>query len=263
MKIISLNTWGARAGHSEFLDFFKQYWNKADVFCLQETWHINQQDEVTKKHVEGLLEGAIVGGVVLKGMMTDLFSRVGDILTDYDGFFRPHYGNHYGLAMFIHKNVKLIKEGDVFVFKHREFIPTGDVGGHARNIQYATIQTSVGLRTVVNFHGLWNGKGKNDTTDRLEQSERIIEFIKQISHPVIICGDFNLLPDTESLKKFEYMGLKNLIKELHITSTRTSFYKKPEKFADYIFVSQDVKVNEFKLLPEEVSDHSAMYLDFS
>lgn len=263
MKIISLNTWGARAGHSKFLDFFKQYRDKVDMFCLQETWHINQSDEVIKKHAEGLLEGAIVGGTVLKGMMTDLFPRVDDILTDYNGFFRPHYGNHYGLSMFIHKNVKLIKEDDVFVYKHREFIPTGDVGCHARNIQYATIQTPVGLRTVINFHGLWNGKGKTDTPDRLEQSDRIIEFIKQIPHSVIICGDFNLLPDTESLKKFEHRGLKNLIKELNITSTRTSFYKKPEKFADYMFAGQDVKVNEFKLLPEEVSDHLAMFLDFS
>ena len=37
---------------------------------------------------------------------------------------------------------------------------------------------------------------------------------------------------------------------------------KPIKFADYTFVIPEIKVNEFKMLPDEVSDHLAMYLDF-
>jgi endonuclease/exonuclease/phosphatase family metal-dependent hydrolase len=65
-----------------------------------------------------------------------------------------------------------------------------------------------------------------------------------------------------SLKKIEDSGMRNLIKEYGITSTRSSFYKKPERFADYTFVSKETKVNNFKILPDEISDHLAMYLDF-
>lgn len=56
--------------------------------------------------------------------------------------------------------------------------------------------------------------------------------------------------------------MKNLIKDFGITSTRSSYYKKPVRFADYTFVSEGIKINDFKVLPDEVSDHLAMYLDF-
>jgi len=70
------------------------------------------------------------------------------------------------------------------------------------------------------------------------------------------------LPENRSLNMFEDFGMKNLIKEFNIPSTRSSHYKKPERFADYTFVSKDIKVNQFRVLSDEVSDHLAMYLDF-
>lgn len=73
-------------------------------------------------------------------------------------------------------------------------------------------------------------------------------------------GDFNLLPESESLKKFEEFGLRNLIKEYGITSTRSSLYQKEEKYADYAFVSKDIEVQEFAVLPDEVSDHLPLSL---
>jgi len=115
----------------------------------------------------------------------------------------------------------------------------------------------------MNFHGLWNGMGKGDSDDRLLQSDRVIHFLKTKSHPLVLCGDFNLLPTTKSLKKFEDFGLRNLIAEYGITSTRTSFYKKPEKFADYAFVSSEVILKSFQVLPDEVSDHAALELVIS
>jgi endonuclease/exonuclease/phosphatase family metal-dependent hydrolase len=77
-----------------------------------------------------------------------------------------------------------------------------------------------------------------------------------------LCGDFNLPPNTKSLAMFEEFGLRNLISEYKINSTRTSFYTKEEKFADYIFVSNGIKVNDFSVLPDEVSDHAPLFIDF-
>ncbi|MEK7201275.1 MAG: endonuclease/exonuclease/phosphatase family protein, partial [Patescibacteria group bacterium] len=67
----------------------------------------------------------------------------------------------------------------------------------------------------------------------------------------------------ESVSRIEAAGLRNLIKEYHVTSPRTSHYTKPEKFADYAFVSAEVTVEDFKVLPDEVSDHAPLYLEFS
>jgi endonuclease/exonuclease/phosphatase family metal-dependent hydrolase len=103
--------------------------------------------------------------------------------------------------------------------------------------------------------------GKTDSEDRLNQSKNILNFLQSLNSEVVLAGDFNLLPETKSIKILEDYNLTNLIKKYDIKSTRTSFYDKNDKYADYIFLSQGVKENVFKVLPDEVSDHAAMYLD--
>jgi endonuclease/exonuclease/phosphatase family metal-dependent hydrolase len=77
----------------------------------------------------------------------------------------------------------------------------------------------------------------------------------------ILCGDFNLLPDTDSLAILE-QGMRNLVKEYRVTSTRSQFYEKPDRFADYILVSPEVIVEDFQVLDEAVSDHLPLLLEF-
>lgn len=255
MKIISLNTWGGKAGKEKLLAFFRENADTTDIFCLQEIWAAPYEH----------LDGQSAGGSILDHSQILVYGlqEISAILPNHVAFFRPHFGDHFGLLMFVHKNLAVIGEGDVFVYKHKGYMPEGDAGNHARNIQYVTIETETGALTVINFHGLWAGreKGKGDTADRLEQTERIIEFTKQIQNPFVLCGDFNLLPDTQSLKKLEEAGLRNLIKESGVTSTRTSFYTKPEKFADYAFVTKSLCVQDFRVLPDEVSDHAPLLIE--
>lgn len=252
MKLISLNTWSGRGGNQALLDFFKRN-RDVEVFCLQETW-------------EGGEEYAPKWATGIAPIDTKLITNIGNVLKEHNCFFHPHYMDWYGLAIFAKKNLDVKEEGDIFVHKEREDAFKDDEGGtainHARNLQYLKIETDKGLRTIVNFHGLWNNNGKTDTDERLSQSDNIIKFFKDISSPYVLCGDFNLIPEGQSLKKLEDSGMRNLIKEFGITSTRSSYYEKPGKFADYTLVSEGIKVNEFKVLPDEVSDHLAMYLNF-
>ena len=83
----------------------------------------------------------------------------------------------------------------------------------------------------------------------------------KLSTPKILCGDFNLRPDTESMKIIEDR-MHNLIYLYQVNSTRTSLYKKEEKFADYILTSPEVKTHRFAVLDHEVSDHKPLFLDF-
>lgn len=248
MKVISLNTWGGKAGKEELLDFFRR--NKdVDVFCLQEIWS-GGEDEVSEWG---------------EGIDTQILTSIQNVLPDHVAFFRPYYQDWFGQAIFIKKNIKILEEGDVFVYKDREYafnIVHKDSSNHARNIQYVNIETEHGPRTIINFHGLWNGGGKGDAPERLTQSDNIIKFIKELKNSHMLVGDFNLLPDTKSLKMLEESGMRNLIKEFGITSTRSSYYTKPLRFADYTLISDGIKVNDFQVLPDEVSDHLAMYLDF-
>ena len=71
------------------------------------------------------------------------------------------------------------------------------------------------------------------------------------------------MPSTESIKILENTGMRNLVKEYGITNTRTSYYKNTnDKFADYTFVTPGLMVHDFQIMPDEVSDHAAMYLEF-
>ncbi len=253
MRIISLNTWGGRAGKDKLLEFFKKHVDTTDIFCLQEIW------SAAYHH----LDGHLAGGVKIDNsqIMTRGLKEISEVLPKHNAFFRPHHGDNYGLLMLVNKNLSIVEEGEVFVHKEKGYVVEGDAGNHARNIQYCTIKTTTGSVTVMNFHGLWNGKGKTDTEDRIQQSKNILTFTSKLDGEYVLCGDFNLLPDTESLKLFEAAGLRNLIKEYGISSTRTSFYTKPEKHADYIFVTKGIQVKDFKVLPDEVSDHAPLLIE--
>jgi len=76
-----------------------------------------------------------------------------------------------------------------------------------------------------------------------------------------LCGDFNLLPETKSLIMFEDAGMKNLIKEYNITSTRNKFKKFNKKISDYVFVSNNVNVSSFKVPDVLISDHLPMIFE--
>jgi endonuclease/exonuclease/phosphatase family metal-dependent hydrolase len=254
MKIITLNTWGGRAGKEELIDFFRV--NKdVDVFCLQEMWSMEKEYVYT-----GVVAATKFD---INTIATDGVTRLENLLSEHDSYFHPHFHEHYGLHTLINKKFQVNKIQDVFVYKYKGYAPDKqeDAGNCARNIQHAEIVYKNEKLNIINFHGLWNGQGKGDSEDRIKQSENIINFLKELEGKIILCGDFNLRPDTKSLQMFEEFGLRNLVKEYGITSTRTSHYKKPEKFADYIFVSDGVEVKDFKVMPDEVSDHAPLYLE--
>jgi endonuclease/exonuclease/phosphatase family metal-dependent hydrolase len=254
MKLICLNTWGGRAGRDKLLAFLDAH-RDADFICLQEIW---------SAPYEGL-EGVLAGGspLVHDEIMVKGKQAIGALLSSHRAFFHPSHLADYGLMTLVSNDLEVVRSGDVFVHRERDFVPKGNLGHHARNVQFVTVRTPNGALTVLNFHGLWNGLGKGDSDDRLAQSRRLIEVVAGRAEPFVLCGDFNLAPDTESLKMLEEAGARNLNAEFGAGATRTSLYAGPERFADYIFVSPGVTVSDFRVLPDEVSDHAPLMLEFA
>jgi len=151
-----------------------------------------------------------------------------------------------------------LNEGEIIIHENKNYQGKGPI--HSRILQWIECHLNNQMYAILNMHGLWNGQGKKDSSERLYQSQRIYDFMQKLNIPIILCGDFNLRPDTESMRILE-KNMNNLIKTYGVTSTRTSLYEKEEKFADYILVSNDVTVKEFKVLSEEVSDHAALFLE--
>jgi endonuclease/exonuclease/phosphatase family metal-dependent hydrolase len=242
MKIITLNIWGGRI-EKELLDFLNNN-QEVDIFCFQEMYK-----DGTGKQTKYL------------DAKEEIFYDIEKSLPNHKGYFRPHLFDYYGLSIFIKKQLPIINEGEEYVSQQKGYVDNQEVGIHAKNIHYVTTTYNNKLLTIINFHGLWTGKGKGDTDERLIQSENIINFCEMLKNEFLVCGDFNLLPDTKSLKKFTSFGLRDLVAEYRINSTRTSFYEKENKFADYVFVSSGITVKNFSVLPDEVSDHAALLVE--
>ena len=238
MKIITLNAWAGRAGEDKILQFFEKY-KDTDIICLQEIYH-----------------KAVKVVSFDKGDMLNIFSNIQKVLTEHKGYFRPSQSN-FGLALFIKKDIQVSDEGSISIYEVENYAG----GSHSpRNLQYIHFLKDDKEYTIANVHALWNGMGKTDTEERLQQSIVIKNYMDSAKGLKVLCGDFNLLPDTKSISILEE-GMRNLIKEYKITSTRTDYYKKPEKYADYVFVSPEVKVKDFQVLPNDVSDHAPLLLE--
>jgi len=249
MKLVTLNLWGGRVGLSATLDFFRNH-RDVDIFCLQEMWSVGTQSVIDTREEHSSV------------VVPDLLSQIQNVLPDHQFFFRPNYRDYFGLTTFVHRKLKVENEGQLFVYKDKGYEDSELIGKHARNLQYLNVDVGGKPVTIINFHGLWNGKGKTDCEERILQSERISNFVGHLKNPYVLAGDFNLRPETKSLKILTDHNMRNLIVDFQIKSTRSNFYQKLEKFADYILTSKEIDVLDFKVLPDEISDHLALQLTF-
>jgi hypothetical protein len=247
MKLIDLNV---ECGvHLEpLLEFIKTQSADVDIFCFQEVFH------------KGIVKRWFLGSA-----QPELFSEIVNILPHFNGyFFAPLENDVGGLAIFIKKSFVVNKVENTVLFREmNKTTDENDEGYFAmgRNLQSIEYINEGKIYTLFNFHGMWTAKGKGDTPKRIEQSEKIKKIFNTAKGARILCGDLNLEPDTKSLAILNE-GNRNLIKEYKITSTRSSSYAKPSKLADYIIVSPEVKVIDFKVLKDEVSNHLPLLLEF-
>ena len=117
-----------------------------------------------------------------------------------------------------------------------------------------------------NIQGFARPGNKLDSADRISQSKQVLERFSRFCEAKIIGGDFNLAPETESIKMFERAGYRSLISEYKIRTTRNritweKYPKTKQYFADYVFVSREVEVKSFEVIDNEVSDHLPMVLE--
>jgi len=241
MKLLQLNIWAGMI-YKPLLKFLKENKN-IDIFCFQEI----SNGEDLPEHV--------------KNANPEMLSALKKILPEYDYYFSPFQKNEMGIGMFVSKKINVERLDETFVFRWHDAMEGKDIKTLGRSAQLVEFTKNKIKYSIINFHGLWNGQGKWDTQDRILQSEKLKRFINTAKGKVILAGDFNLLPETKSLKILE-KGMVNLVSKFNIQDTRGELYKKELRFADYILVSSDVKVLDFKVLSETVSDHLPLYLEF-
>lgn len=252
MKLITLNIWGGQL-FPQLLNFLRRNVGVVDVFCFQEVFYTQSGLEWSGK------------------ARANIYAEIQDVLTEYAGFWAPmqdqydyrgpvDYDLSFGLASFVRRSIPVVDHGgEEFVYRWRNAVEDRQSGTIGRNIQCLRLDNGI---VIFNFHGLWNGQGKTDTPARIDQSNKVRSVMNRFVEPKkVLCGDFNLVPGTQSLHILE-AGQRNLIAETEVTSTRSRYYKKEPKLADYIIVSQEVIVRAFQVIDVEVSDHLPLWLEF-
>ncbi|MDE1995038.1 MAG: endonuclease/exonuclease/phosphatase family protein [Rhizobiaceae bacterium] len=265
LRIVSLNAWGGRL-HEPLMAYLAGV--EADVLCLQEvTRTAGSRAEwlVYRDH-----------GVELP-QRANLFEDVRAALPSHDAFFFPtargelfdgdsRIPSEFGLATFIRKSFPVIGEAAGFV--HGEFSPD-DFGPHPRSRNAHCIRIfdyEAGFAvTIAHMHGLRDPEGKGDTPARSEQARELVSLIRQVwpgDERLVVCGDFNVLPGSVTFDTLGTLGLVDLVTSSGHSDTRTSYYLKQPRFADYMLATPLVEVISFDPVAEpEVSDHRALLLD--
>ncbi len=255
MKLVSLNVYGGKF-FKPLMEFLKEQAKDADIFCFQEMLNAPQGAERQ--------EGKSV---------QDLFQRCAGILSEFEGFFDSVEENWvedmkapWGLATFVRRTIPLSERGEFFVFRERNTMEKQNPSTIPRLVQYAKFAYNSKQFTLCNFHGLYSaGSKKLDTPDRIEQCKRVRDYLNRQSGAKILCGDFNLAQNTESLRMLE-KEMRNLITEYGITSTRSSMYYRnyatETHFGDYVIVSPEVQVSDFSVPNIHISDHLPLIMEF-
>jgi hypothetical protein len=264
MKILSLNVWGGML-HAPLIDYLADV--DADVYCLQEVPRAIAARSAFLTYRDGAVE---------LRQRANLYRDIAASLPGHDGFFAPATRGElmdgeracwqeFGLATFVRQDVSVI--GQALDFVHGAFSPHG-FGAHprARNAHAFRLYDYAADRalTIVQFHGLRTEDGKGDTPERAAQADALIALIERLHHTnegLVLCGDFNVTPDSNTFRALSHLDLTDLGTTRGFTDTRTSLYAKPGRYADYMLVNSRMHVADFAVVEApEVSDHRALLL---
>jgi endonuclease/exonuclease/phosphatase family metal-dependent hydrolase len=240
MKLIQANIWGGRIDKS--LDSFLRR-EKANFICLQEA--------VEAPGVAALsitLSELTMGAPYNHIFFSPVFSF--NLMNKTAGF-----GNA------ILSEQKAVESQTVFTgLEYKESFDFDSDGGNIRNLQHAVYEVGGKKLNILNHHGHHINQHKNGDAETMRQCRMIVDYIATLDGPVILTGDFNLAPHSESLEQINAV-LTNLSVKYKLKTTRNQLTYKTE-VCDFIFVNEQVKVKDFCASDELISDHKALILEF-
>ena len=243
VKLIQLNTWSCKLS-TEIVRLFQE--EQPDVVCMQEVVQ------------------AQFGGKILETIdeITNVYPFMDYYSTPLVEFSFMHHrasrGNMIASKYNLANKTELWTHG-----QYTEDFDYVDSGGYnvARNIAHATINEFSIPVHVLTLHGYHVKEHKNGNEETFRACKELLEYANKLEGGVIITGDFNLAPESESIKLLN-TTFRNLSVEHNLQTTRNHLTNKTE-VCDYIFVNDKINVHSFSMSDVIASDHNALVLDFS
>lgn len=264
MRLISLNVALFETNNEKLYKFLLD--QQPDIVCLQEV-ALSTDPKVVKdylskdfidKATKNLKHSFYSSTWLSKDFHLKNFHKKDDYFIDFKGWIES--------GIYIKSKFEILKAANIFL--KNKFGPMTDWTNWPKNevksVQVVDLQlpSSKKLR-VLNYHGIWT-KEKIGNKETLEACKKINKLATEVNYPTIITGDFNLFPNTESMRVFN-KDFISLVDQHNIQTTRpkTNELSLLERnVVDFILISKGFKVNSFEVLDSDVSDHLPLILDF-
>lgn len=242
MKLLQLNMWGGRL-EPQILRLVKA--ENPDILCLQEAIGIKGGNSAMFVSTEEIQAAIGAKYVFMSPVFTlNYMSR------------KANFGNCI-ISKYPIKTTETVFTGQNYIENFESLNHSLNI----RNFQHVALEMPDKSKlNILNHHGHHVNQHKNGDAETMRQCAIIANKIKQLNGKVILAGDFNLAPHSESLEQINRL-LTNLSIKAKLETTRTQLTHKTE-VCDYIFVSDDIEVKSFKALDDIVSDHKALVMDF-
>lgn len=263
MFLLSLNVALFETNNEKLYQFLLK--QDPDIVCLQEIAHSLDPNvdpaflskDYVDKATNNLKYSFFSPTWMIKNFHQKNFHQQENFDFDFGGFLKS--GNY------IKSRFRILKKTNIFMTNKN--IKVTDWSGwperQSKAVQVVDLALPKSKLRILNYHGIWT-KEKIGNQSTLKACQKINKLAKEVDYPVIITGDFNLFPDTESMKVFKDSFI-SLVDKHQIRTTRpktNELSHLEQNVVDYIFVTRGIKVNSFQVLDTDVSDHLPLILDF-
>ena len=263
MKLLCLNVALFEANNHFLSQFLKE--QQSDILCLQEITRALeksvQKDYVTKDivddatpHLSSFFFGpnSIMGNFKQKNFHgKELYTFEFGGLMEFGNYTKSRYKITKAQNVFVQNCFTYATDGSKWPEEDFRAVLVSDHVIDGKKLR------------VLNYHGVWT-RNKLGNELSLQANKIINKLALQAEGEVIICGDFNLFPETPSMKVFG-KKFESLVDTFAISTTRPASNElnhHKRNVVDYVLVSKGVTVKNFHVPKSDVSDHLPLILDF-
>jgi len=168
---------------------------------------------------------------------------------------------YMGNATFFKKTFSLIEKKEITISTYGGAFPSDSKSFESvgRKILHLILKIDNKNVSFINTHLAW-AKTPKEEPHQTEQGKKVIEYLQSIPHPFVFSGDFNLDPQQQTIQNINKLA-RNLTEEFKVSNTlnpRTHRAKElfpPGVAVDYIYITGDLKIKDFAVIQEDISDH--------
>lgn len=268
MKLLSLNVSIFDDNNDKLVRFLKE--TSPDIVCLQ---------EVTRKVEDTSLDYFITKDAIDKATpaLIHSFFSPNWVLRDFEipnfhgkEIFKHDFGGFIEIGNYVRSRFKIVEGKGVFVQGDFSYVTNwkwnaDHPGQEPRMVQVVDLKIDNRKLRILNYHGIWS-RDKKDTDRTKSASNELLQLASEVADPTIICGDFNLFPNTESIKALKNR-FRSLVDEFKIRSTRPKSNEhnstRKRNVVDYIFINEKITVEKFDVIESDISDHLPLLIEFN